>query len=546
MVPASTPGRAWHVPVSLTERLREFLAAVSFVSLRFETHLTACAGLAAVQREESRTFPRHGLTLAPWPAETTAAQAALATGAVVPLDGHFTLALGPGCTRTLRVLAALLPGEQPILFLDVEGCFRGRPFVYDTPELGADALVFGLAVEAVLRHGRLRSDQWIWGADWETAPALLLLQPRHLCALHLHNIFDRWLGDLLPRFTLPAGVAAALERDTVLAATLPRVEVVAGVNRGFCRALTRHPIYTHVLAPHLQPWLGGIVPVENANFGELPAALVDLHVELGLDRHKAGMAYAKRVATTRRALPAGLPKIPFSSALVLVMGRRAVQKGFDVAIAAIRGLLAANPRFSGYFFFATLPGDGHSDRLLAEIRALHAAFPRSVGWSDGRLAGYAELAAAANFILMPSLYEPHGGCFSGTAVPIASGEGPEAQIAGWPLRGAAVSQRLWHGEREPSGFAVSPPLPRDPAVAARHLRELLDGAPVAGNPVFGAMVAEFTHAIAAAVELWRDDPPVFAGLVREALGAQQERSWAINYGGMFSHVAAAQARRGLQ
>ena len=65
----------------------------------------------------------------------------------------------------------------------------------------------------------------------------------------------------------------------------------------------------------------------------------------------------------------------------------------------------------------------------------------------------------------------------------------------------------------------------------------------ADNATTRAMVATLKQTLLKAVAIHQTQPAVFAALTREVLQIQLRRSWEINYGGMFSHIAAATVRR---
>ncbi|MFM2294409.1 MAG: hypothetical protein RLZZ350_822, partial [Verrucomicrobiota bacterium] len=178
----------------LTDSVRKLIQAASFFSLRWETDFTPCTGITAVVREERRTFALLGLLIAPWQPRMATAQAALAYGKVTDLNVAFRLEIAPGVFKPLRLLLASEPNRQPILFVAVDGFFQGDVSPYATDGLLTDTIVFANAVEFLLREAGAQPHQWVWCADWETGPALLLLRPRHHCALHLHNIYDEFLG----------------------------------------------------------------------------------------------------------------------------------------------------------------------------------------------------------------------------------------------------------------------------------------------------------------------------------------------------------------
>ena len=83
---------------------------------------------------------------------------------------------------------------MPIVYLAVQGAFQGNPTPYDSPALARDTLIFGAAVSEFLPKVGATARQFVWGADWQTVPALIRLRARHHTVLTLHNEFDAWLA----------------------------------------------------------------------------------------------------------------------------------------------------------------------------------------------------------------------------------------------------------------------------------------------------------------------------------------------------------------
>src|SRR6185369_15947620 len=149
----------------------------------------------------------------------------------------------------------------PIVYLSVPGRFRGVETPYDTPAeapdhdgaatLRMDALVFGLAVDALLRDvGNAR--QFVWAADWETVPALWLVKDRHPTSLTLHNTFDECLAVQAWRFGARfAAFNGSSPRHhgyvTALELGIDSADVVTTVNRGFAFGMRNEPLLRDVM-----------------------------------------------------------------------------------------------------------------------------------------------------------------------------------------------------------------------------------------------------------------------------------------------------------
>jgi hypothetical protein len=438
------------------------------------------------------------------------------------------------------------PDRQPILFLALEGFFAGEKSPYDTAELAGDTLAFAMAADALLGLALPNGGPFIWAADWEMGPAVLLLGARHTTAMHLHNVYDQWLGGVLPQFSFPQ--AASLERDTALRAALGAADVTCAVNPGFADALhdPAWPVYTDVLAPHLQDVLGRVTAVTNGPFSEMRPAWIELMHAFTPDSHAAGRRYATCVGERRStALTPELRRLIMGRMIVLIGGRSVTQKLPEVAVAAARRTLERR-RLPVFFVFAYLPGDEFSARRHAELCVLRDDFPRDVLVLDDEPALYAAFLDVADAQVFSSAWEPHGSVFHGLSVPIAFGEGPCAQIHSWRSRGRAVEwQARFHRKDEPRNGWWLYPEPVQPAEVTReNWRAIVSAPPEAGNGVYGAMVDQLHTALHQAVSCWSSDPIAFAGIVLAALRKQAAGDWAArdSYGRMFELIASVDRR----
>jgi hypothetical protein len=231
------------------------------------------------------------------------------------------------------------------------------------------------------------------------------------------------------------------------------------------------------------------------------------------------------------------------------MGRRVTQKLHEIALASADLILRNNPLFPVFFFFATTPGDNGSNARLDMIRKFCEQRPQNGYVTDKRLEFYPELMAAADFNLMTSLTEPHGGCFDGggPAIPICRAQdGPPAQFPAFePVGIAAKLNEMWHGRRSAAGWTTREELSKSTDEKVSDLSEILERAPWVDNATTRSMSHGFAATIIHAVNIQRNAPHAFASITREALRIQIRRSWLVNYGAMFSHIAGATIRRPL-
>ncbi len=456
-----------------------------FFPLRWETDFTPCTGITAVVRQERRYFGNRGVMIAPWQSRMPAASAALDQGHIVDLESPFRIT-GPCADGALvRVLMTPPDNLMPIVYLAIEGAFQGLPTPYDTPGLARDTLIFGAAVAEFLANVGATGRQFVWGADWQTVPALTLLHSRHHTVLTLHNEFDAWLareawefgGGLYP---------SLLGHETALRIGLKLTDVATTVNRGYARGLRSEPIHTQVMAHHLQDLVGRIVPAENANFLSLTPEHKELEALLASDP-AAGLKHIEQTQRrARAALPEAMRARIGDRVLVVAMGRLAAQKLHEVISEGVRILLRQHPQLPLFVVFAIVSGETGDRSGLERIHFLVEEFPDHVGYTNGRIEYYNTLMRAADYNAMSSLYEPHGGAFEGSVVPIVRlVDGLACQVNALEPTGHGLAINcIWHDPWElPSGLGF-----REPTTLTEvdDLRALLTGSFAPENATFRA------------------------------------------------------------
>jgi hypothetical protein len=519
----------------------ESLGTSQFVALRYEGPHVECTGITAVVKQELRTFDqRGGVVIAPWSGRMVAARKALQTGQVVDTGLTFPVETSYARPVNVRVLANTATRQAPLFYLAAEGYFEGVESPYDTRSLNRDVLFFGLAVHALVERN-IPPSCWIWGADWQTVPAALLLHSRHRTALTLHNTFDSFLGDSLWQFDEPK--YSIFRRYTALETALVHLDVITTVNRGYAYGLRNEVFHTQVMANHLQFGVHRIVGIDNANFVDPTSdelALADL-IEHDSGKGLARLEQMQQDATAQ--LPAELAAKIRGKTLCIAMGRRSSQKLHDVVAEAVRIALTHEPDLPLFVFFATTHSDNGSPARLERIQRLCEEFPQNAGWSDGRVPYYPQLMKAGSYNLLCSLWEPHGGAFESTIVPIARAvDGLVTQINPLQRQGLAGQLAdLWHPPGTlPSGLTFR----EEPSETyADDLRELLERSPASPNTTSRRMAQLLASTLIQAVQIRRHRPADYARMVLGAIRQQAKRSWLINFGGMQSLMELAGIRR---
>lgn len=534
--------------VPLDERTLKQISAAQFFMLRYETEYTPCTGITAVTKQERRCF-KHGVMIAPWCPRLDCNKAEhdpLATGKVIDSGWEFKVK-----GRKCKVLTAT-DDHAPILFLAVEGRFEGVSTPYDLPlpTLREDTLYFGLAVDALLKT--IGSDhQFVWGADWESVPALHLVKKRHHTALTLHNTFDECLMNESPVFGRVYQAFHTQRKNaggmkTALEIGLEEADVVTTVNRGFAWGLTHEPLQTKVMASHLQANLDRVVGVNNAAFTRVKPALRDLKDLLLADPVKGARELFRQQSEARKSLPEVIRQKATGKVLVVSMGRRVAQKQHDLVVESARQLLSQDPDLPLFIYFATTHGDEGSPARLERIRQLEEEFPGNVAWVNERLRYFEILMKAADYNCMSSLYEPHGGVYEGTVVPIARAvDGLAEQVCGLEPQGeAAKMNALWHNQNEsPAGFLFREPAHTEEERLIHDLRELLSMSPSPENDLFLAMRDALSETLLKAIRLRLKHPAKYAKLVCAAIEKQESTSWEEHLKRMMMLVEEARRRR---
>jgi len=521
------------------------ISATDIIALRYETRYQPATGITAVVNQEQKVFHRRGVVVAPWCPRMKKAQDALANGLVKSTGASFEVQWD-GQAVPVQVFEACAPGVAPIVYLGSPGFFDGVESPYDTSDLASDAVFFGLAADGLLRLAKASPRQFIWGADWQCVPALLLVRPRHHIAITLHNVFDAYLSSAA-QHSGRGELEPLRGKGTALTAILELADVVTTVNRGFAYGLPVEVFHRRVMADHLQKHVGRIVGIDNANFEELSPAHAALALALEKDLASGVEQVQREQESAARSLPDGLGERVRGKVLCVSMGRRSSQKLHDVVVESVRELLVRDRSLPIFVYFATTHGDEGSPARLELIKELCAQFPHNTAWSNGLIPYFSQLMAAASYNILCSLWAPHEGAFQGTIVPVARAiDGLAAQVC--PLQATGEAARLaalWHSPgKTPSGITFREAA-GDEESTVWDLKGLLTQSPSPKNGTFWRMAGALTESLRQAVEIRRNQPLVYGRLVLGALEEQLRRSWQVNLGGMLSLMDEARGKRAL-
>lgn len=521
-----------------------------FFQLRYETEFTPCTGITAVSKQERLNFNR-GVMISPWCPNLERKK----TTDDPLINGKVRYTNLPNIDvngKTCQLLATT-DDLAPIIFLKINEHFLGKKTPYDvSPEaLKEDALYFGFAVNEFLKEVGVKQ-QFIWGADWETVPALFLLRNRHHISLTLHNTFDACLkdeavsfGHIFKPFTEKKsngeGDKTALEIGMEIA------DVVTTVNRGFAHGMRTEAIQKDIMANHLQPFLGRVVGINNASFATIDEGLINLGNSLASDFAKGCKQLFQLKKRAINGLPDHIKTKAKNKVIVVTMGRCAPQKQHDIFVESVRELLRKDIKTPILAIFATVSGDAGSKERLDRMKALQKEFPNNVVCEEGRIPYFSKLMTAADYNCMPSLYEPHGGAFEGIVIPIARAiDGLAEQICALnPSEEVKEINSLWHAINEaPTGYLFREQIANADSIVP-ELKSLLADSPSPNNSVFEAMKHSLTEVLKQAIDLRIEKHDEYAKLVLNVIDKQKDTNWLINLGGMKSLIEKSRLKRSL-
>lgn len=509
------------------------MSNATFIALRWETPFTPCTGITAVVKQERRHFAGRAVYVAPWCPEMAEARKAQDAGKVSVLrDEHLVLAGSPA--GRIEILETTDTNLAPILFLslpDDPDAFRGRRSPYDTPHLERDCLLFALAFERLMQG--VGATAFIWAADWQCVPAMARFFPRRVTCLHLHNLYDTYLGKVAD--DIGYDQAEQFRDRSVLDAGFDAAHVVATVSAGFADGCRHELLHTELFAPHLKGKARRIDAVENANFVEPSADQLALLAALGADLKRGAAELARHKQAARAKLEKRTGVKLGDRTLIVSMGRATSQKMHCTVVEAASQILDKNPNFPAFWVFATTNLE-RDDRVRQEvIAAFCRRHPRNAVSYTERIDFFDTLMAAADLNIMASLWEPFGGALEGTIVPVARCvDGLASQLG---LEGSAANLAGCLPPVASGGIGWLFREPQLPSVMD-DLKSLLSSAwPSTHNRTYSEMARACAEATRQAVQLHREDPPAFAKLVLNVLTLQSQRSWS-NYDRMIELATA--------
>ncbi|MFX1274899.1 MAG: glycogen/starch synthase [Promethearchaeota archaeon] len=373
--------------------------------------------------------------------------------------------------------------------------------------------------------------------DWETALVAdsIAHSSQNKLVLTLHNPYDEYLPND------PQG-------RTVLQLSIPKIQGLSTVSEHFAYELQHDVLHQYILTHKLKTQFQLLKPIgiNNGNFVNLsfPEKLIDstdiLHKKLENRRDFNTMLMERKNIKPKWGNNFDLMSEDLP--LFLLFGRDDPnQKGFDLAAAAIYKLLKKSNPLPAFFIFASIPGP-HGLNNFGPMQDLASEFHENVMVFPSRLSeGYDLLQSSANYIIMPSYYEPFGaaneGYASGVPVIARATGGLIQQVC--PKNYKSLPEKikeyvkLYHGDlTRPTGYLYREQPNTETAENWKYLlstdfskRRSVHEPVDWRNPVFWSMVSELEIVLEEAIKLYEFDKETYCEMIINGINLFKEFSW---------------------
>ena len=376
--------------------------------------------------------------------------------------------------------------------------------------------------------------------DWETALVADIIpsSDQIKLVLTLHNPYDEYLPN-------------DPEGRTILQFTIPKIQGFSTVSEHFAYELQNDVLHNEILIRKLKNryQLPRVIGINNGNFINLSFPEKNFDPEKILfGKLKNRRNFSKMLNKQSKISPKWGNKINLKKdddPIFLLFGRNdPLQKGFDVAAAAIYKLLKRKEgeKYPAYFIFSLIPS---SPGLVnfSPIEELANDFSDNVMVFPNRMTkdSYETLQKSANYIIMPSYYEPFGaaneGYASGTPVIARATGGLIQQVC--PKNYDALPDKIkehvsWYHEdltnitgylyrEHPSTETVEnwQYLLSTDFSRRRSVQEPIDWR----NPVFWSMVAELEIVLEKVIDDYKFDKESYSRMILNGINLFKKFSW---------------------
>ena len=384
--------------------------------------------------------------------------------------------------------------------------------------------------------------------DWETAlvaEAMPSTLPNK-CVLTLHNTYDEYLPN-------------DPQKRTILQYSIPKIHGISAVSENYAYELKHDILQKEILAYKLQGYFQYKEPIgiNNGNFVKLsfPENL-SLPDEIISEKLKNRKFFNDLLSQREDINPTWGTKTDLTKddrPIFLLFGRDdPKQKGFDAGASAVYKLLKKKGANSAYFIFTPVPGPNGLIGL-EYLKDLATEFSENIMVFPFRLsAGYVELLKAANYIIMPSYYEPFGaaneGYASGTPVIARATGGLIQQVC--PRNFKSLSKtiknylRLYHKDLAKfTGYLYREHSSTENADNWRYLfgtdfskprsvQEPVDWR----NPIFWSMVTELEKVVEEAIKLYNDKKEEYSKMILNGINLFKTFTWEKSAEKYISHL----------
>lgn len=530
----------------------------TIVFVSFENQFAPCGGLTAVMRMLPPVMAKYRKTIliTPFFQNIEKSKKALETGEIKTTGIHRSL-LYNGSKCDIEILEHIPPTQKnkqgsttnernsyKIYLIKANGFFLAgsNPYIdtWRDNALFHDSYFLCKCVPYVLNA--IKSDfpppYKMNLQDWETALTVDTMNfgLQNSCVLTIHNPYDFYLPNH------PQG-------KTILQHTIPKMHGLSTVSEHYAYELMHDVLQKDCFTWKLQKDFMniGIIGINNGNFVELnfPETLKNPE-EILAEKKKNRMIFSKLLNSRDDLKPTWGNRVDFikdDNPIYLLFGRdEPIQKGFDAAAAAIYKLLKRRGTDIGYFIFTPIPGV-YGLNNLAYFEDLCREFGNNVLVFPFRLsAGYMELQRAANYIIMPSFYEPFGaaneGYAGGTPVIARATGGLIQQVCPINFQDLPETTKRYVEQyhkgslSNPTGFLYREHPNTETAenwnylmstnyTARRTIQEPVDWR----NPVFWSMVVELEKVLEQSSDYYKSNKEGYCKMIRNGIELFKTFSW---------------------
>ncbi len=378
--------------------------------------------------------------------------------------------------------------------------------------------------------------------DWETALVADIIPSssniKHV--LTLHNPYDEYLPND------PQG-------RTILQFTIPKIQAFSTVSEHFAYELQNDVLQNNILSRRIKNefQLPKLIGINNGNFTSIsfPDKILD-HDNILSEKLENRKKFNDILDKREEIIPKWGNTIDLmrnNNPIFLFFGRHdPLQKGFDVAAAAVYNLFKKkqNSIIPAFIIFSLIPSS--KDLIhFSPMEELASEFSDNVMVFPNRFSeGFELLMKSANYVIMPSYYEPFGaaneGYASGTPVIGRATGGLIQQVC--PKNFESLPEKIkeyisWYHDdlTKPTGYLYREHFSTETMEnwqyllstdfsKRRSVKEPVDWR----NPVFWSMVAELEKVLERVINDYKSDKESYSSMIINGINLFRKFSWEIS------------------